>query len=382
MPEPRRFLTRRIAGPLALTAAVAGLALLAASRSTTRAESTAPATPPRVRVALARSQDVPREATFTGRVEAIHRVELRSRVSGALERVLFREGEHVTAGTALFQLDARPFTNALLRARADVSALAARVARARDEFARAERLVASDAVSAEELERRRSELASLAAQHDGARAAEADAALQLEWATVTAPVSGVIGRAEVTSGNLVTGGPGDGTRLALLHSMDPVYVYFDLDPGTAHHAASTPRSAWRAIVTPFEGGAPAEGRIDFIDNVIGPQTGTRTVRARIPNPAGRFPPGSAVRVTFRHGTLERATVIPEIAIGSDQGARYVLIATSDGTVEHRPVSLGARSGGWRVVLGDSVKPGEQIVLPGMPGLRAGLTVSAEPEVMP
>jgi RND family efflux transporter MFP subunit len=221
-----------------------------------------------------------------------------------------------------------------------------------------------DAVSAEELERRRSEPASLAAQHDGARAAEADAALQLELATCD----------EVSAG--------DGTRLALLHSMDPVYVYFDLDPGTAHHAASTPRSAWRAIVTPFEGGAPAEGRIDFIDNVIGPQTGTRTVRARIPNPAGRFPPGSAVRVTFRHGTLERATVIPEIAIGSDQGARYVLIATSDGTVEHRPVSLGARSGGWRVVLGDSVKPGEQIVLPGMPGLRAGLTVSAEPEVMP
>ena len=107
-----------------------------------------------------------------------------------------------------------------------------------------------------------------------------------------------------------------------------------------------------------------------MDNGVGLQTGTLKVRARLANPNGRLLPGAVVKVAFRYGTAERATVVPELAIGTDQGTRYVLVAGADGTVEYRPVSLGAKSGTWRVV-NDAVRAGEQVVLPGLPGLRPG-----------
>ncbi len=201
--------------PLVRGLAAATIAALAAG-CTTRADSTAPAAPPRVGVALAEQKDIPLETTFTGRVEPVHRVELRSRVGGALDAVLFREGATVRAGAPLFQLDRRPYEIAVRRAEAEIATVEAQLTRAREEFARAERLAAADAVAVEEVDRRRSELATLAARLEAARAVAADAALNLDWTLVRAPVSGTIGRAEVTVGNLVTGGPGDGTRLALM----------------------------------------------------------------------------------------------------------------------------------------------------------------------
>ena len=376
MPVALRSWTRRLAGGFS-AATVAALTI----GCTTQAESTAPAAPPRVSVALARVQDIPLETTFTGRVEPVHRVELRSRVGGALDAILFREGATVLAGAPLFQIDRRPYEIALRRAEAEIGTVEAQLIRAREEFARAERLAAADAVAVEEVDRRRSELATLTARLEAARAVAADAALNLDWTLVRAPVSGTIGRAEVTVGNLVTGGPGDGTRLALLQSLDPIYVYFDLDPVTAHLARAAGRSAWRAAVSPFEGGTAAEGPVDFVDNGVGAQTGTLKVRARIPNSDGRLLPSAVVRVTFRYGTAAEVTVIPELAIGTDQGARYVLIAGTDGTVEYRPVSVGAKTGGWVGVTDGTVRPGEQIILPGLPGLRPGMRVSPEPEVV-
>ncbi len=195
-----------------------------------------------------------------------------------------------------------------------------------------------------------------------------------------APVDGRIGRAEVTAGNLVNGGPGSGTRLAVLHSIDPIFVYFELDPGTAAAAMAHPRNAWSATVVPLDGGTALSGPIDFLDNGVGMQTGTLKVRARLANSDGGLLPGSVVKVAFRYGTAERATVVPEIAVGTDQGARYVLIAGADGTVEYRPVSLGAKAGSWRVVR-DAVRAGEQVVLPGLPGLRPGMKVNAVEEVV-
>lgn len=364
-----------------MQAVTAVLLASVAAGCATQAESPATPAPLRVGVVLAQKQDIPLEATFTGRVEPIHRVELRPRVGGALERVLFREGAHVQAGAPLFQIDREPYEIAVRRADAEVARIEAQLTRAREEFARAERLVAADAVSVEEVDRRRSELASLTAQLEGARAAAADAALNLEWTLVRAPVAGTIGRAEVTVGNLVTGGPGEGTRLGLLQTIDPIYVYFDLDPVTAHHARAGGRRSWRAVVSTFEGGEPLEGPVDFVDNGVGAQSGTLKVRARIANADGRLLPASVVRVAFRYGIASGITVVPELAIASDQGARYVLIARSDGTLEYRPVSIGAKSGAWRAVLDNGVRPGEQVVLPGRPGLRPGMKVAAEVEVL-
>jgi len=358
--------------------ALASLAGVACSGAQATATPHAPL--PKVRVVAVQQRQVPLEASFTGRIEAVHAVELRPRVSGALDAVLFREGAFVKEGTPLFRIDARPYAIALRRAEADAATVSAQLTRAREESQRGERLAASDAVSTEELERRRAEVAGLEARLDVARAAVEEASLNLGWATVSAPVSGRIGRAEVTKGNLVKGGDGGATRLAVLHSVDPIYAYFELDPVTAAAAAQQGQSQWAALVSSFDGKAQARGVIDFIDNGVGQQTGTLRVRARLANSDGRLMPGAVVKVAFQYGTLPSATVVPEIAIGTDQGMRYVLVAGKDGTVEYRPVSVTSKTGAWRVV-DNAVRPGELIVLPGLPGLRPGMKVTTEIEVL-
>ena len=358
-----------VAAAIAVTAACA-----------TQAKTTVDAPLPKVSVVTAEQRDVPLETTYTGRIEAVDSVELRPRVSGALEQVLFREGGFVTRGTPLFRIDQRPYAIALRRAEADVATIAAQLARARDEFERADRLVAADAISIEEAERRRAEVATLEARLAVARAQAQDAALNLEFTTVTAPVNGRVGRAEVTPGNLVDGSTGRATRLAVLHSIDPVYAYFELDPATAAAALRQARGNWRAIVATFDGGATASGPIDFVDNGVGANTGTLKVRARLGNADGRLLPGSVVRVTFRYGTATRSVMVPEIAVGTDQGVRYVLVAGAGGVVEYRPVTLGAKAGPWRVVT-EAVRPGERVVLPGLPGLRPGMKVEPVEEVL-
>ena len=363
-----------------LPALVAGAALTATVACTTQAKAVSESAVPSVTVVAARHLDIPLETTFTGRVDAVHTVELRPRVGGALEKVLFREGGMVRQGTPLFENDQRPYVIALRRAEDEAATVAAQLARARDESQRAERLVAADAVSVEELERRRAEVGTLIGRRDAAQAAVQDASLNLEFTTVHAPVDGRIGRAEVTEGNLVNGGPGSGTRLAVLHSIDPIYVYFELDPVTAATAMRTPRSAWSAAVAPLDGGVPVSGPIDFVDNGVGVQTGTLKVRARLPNPRNELMPGSVVKVAFRYGKAEGATVVPELGIGTDQGSRYVLVAGPDGTVHYHPVTLGAKSGTWRVVT-DGVRAGDRVILPGHPGLRPGMKVNPVSEVV-
>src|SRR5687768_12716502 len=242
----------------------AGAAVILTTACATQAKSATEATPPSVGVVAAEHRNIPLESTFTGRVQAVHTVELRARVSGALDKVLFREGTVVGEGTPLFQIDQRPYAIALRRAEADAATVDAQLARAREELQRAERL-AADAVSVEELERRRAEVGALEGRRDAARAAVQDASLNLEFTTVHAPVAGRVGRAEVTTGNLVNGGPGTGTRLAVLHSIDPVYVYFDLDPTTAASATGTSRGAWSATVSSMDEGSTVTGPIDFVD---------------------------------------------------------------------------------------------------------------------
>jgi RND family efflux transporter MFP subunit len=361
-------------------AVAAGAALALTAACTTQAKSESEAPVPSVAVVLADQRDIPLETTYTGRVDAVHTVELRPRVGGALDKVLFREGANIRRGTPLFEIDQRPYVIALRRAEAEAATVDAQLARAREELRRAERLSAADAVSIEELERRHAEVGTLEGRHAMARTAVQDASLNLEFTTVYAPVEGRIGRAEVTQGNLVNGGPANGTRLAVLHSIDPAYVYFELDPTTAATAMRNPRGAWSATVSLFDGGTTLTGPIDFVDNGVGMHTGTLKVRARLANRDGRLLPGSVVKVAFRYGTANDATVVPELAIGTDQGARYVLVAGADGTVEYRPVSLGTKAGPWRVVT-DAVRPGDRIVLPGLPGLKPGMKVNPVPEVV-
>jgi RND family efflux transporter MFP subunit len=360
-------------------ATIVVLASVAACKTSAQSPSGV-AAPPTVAVVAAQQRDLPLEASYTGRIEAIRTVELRPRVSGALEQVLFREGTNVSSGTPLFTIDKRQYEIALRRAEAEVATVNAQLSRAREEFERAERLVASDAMSVEELERRRAEVGTLEGRVGVAREQMRDAALNLEFTTVYAPFNGRVGKAEVTGGNLVNGAAGSATRLAVLHSVDPIFVYFELDPTTAARAMAQPRAGWRAVVMPFGQDLPVSGAIDFIDNGIGTDTGTLVVRAKLPNAEGRLLPGSVVKVAFQYGVAARAIVVPELAIGTDQGSRFVFVAGADDRVEYRPVSLGAKAGDWRVI-NTAVHPGERIVLPGLPGLRPGMAITPKEEVL-
>ena len=368
---------RRLAGGL-----VAGFTLLTMIGCTSKAaEPDVEPAPPAVATVAAQRRSMPLERTYTGRVEAVQRVELRPRVAGALEQVFFREGAVVNQGDPLFLIDQRPFIIALRRAEAEMATVGAQLDHARRELERAERLYEADAVSAEELQRRHAEATTLIARLEAARAAVEDAELNLDFTTVEAPIRGRIGRAEVTLGNLVKPGAGEGTLLATLHSVDPVYVYFDLDPATAAEAMRSPRGGWAATVTPLDGDDAVSGPIDFVDNGVGHQTGTLRVRAALANAGGRLIPGAVVRVVFRYGTTDDAVVVPDIAIGTDQGGRYVLVAGADGTVEYRATTAGSRAGDWRVVT-SAVRPGDKVILPGLPGLRPGMRVTPVEEVLP
>lgn len=360
--------------------ALSAVALLAAC--TTRAESPpAAARAPDVRVVAAEVRPLPQERSFTGRVSAVHAVHVRARVSGALDAVLVEEGAAVAAGAPLFAIDPRPFRIALQKAHAEMATARSELEHARRELERAERLAAADAVSVEELDRRRADTDRLQARLAAVEASVAAAALDLEFTTVRAPVAGRLGRAEVTIGNLVTGGPGSGTRLAVLHSLDPVHVYFELDPATAAAARQAGRSGWRAVVSPLDGGPPVSAAIDFVDNGIAPQTGTWPVRARVPNPGGRLLPGAVVPVAFRFAEGAPSVVVPDLAVGTDQGTRFVLVATPDNTVEYRVVTTGAKAGAWRAVTNGGVHAGEAVILPGPPGIRPGLVVTPVREVI-
>ena len=365
----------KAAGILSLGLAAGGCA------SEARTPDAAAPTAPSVKVAFAQSKDIPLETSFTGRVEPIHRVELRPRVGGAVDAVLFREGEAVAAGAPLFRIDQRPYQLAVRRAHAQVTTVQARLARARQELARAEQLAKADAVAIEELERRRAEVATLEGEREAAEAAAADAELQLDFTVVRAPVAGRVGRAELTRGNLVSGGPA-ASRLAVLQSTDPIYVYFDVDPVTAERARRTKRSEWRATVSTLgDETSVLTGPVDFVDTGVGDQTGTLKLRARIRNPRGDLVPAAVVRVAFRYGTAPHAVLVPDLAIGTEQGVRHVLVAAGDGTVEYRPVSPGAKIGSWRVITDAHVKAGERIVLPGLPGLRPGMKITPVEEVV-
>jgi multidrug efflux system membrane fusion protein len=357
-----------------------GLAAAGCTSEARTPDASAPA-PPAVKVALAHSKDIPLETNFTGRVEPVDRVELRPRVGGAIDAVLFREGEAVAAGAPLFRIDQRPYQLAVRRARAQVTTVQARLDRARQELARAEQLAKADAVAIEELERRRAEVGTLEGELEAAQAAAADAELQLDFTVVRAPVAGRVGRAELTAGNLVSGGPG-ASRLAVLQSTDPIYVYFDVDPATAERARRTKRSEWRATVSTLGDEIRVlSGPVDFVDTGVGDQTGTLKLRARIGNPRGDLVPAAVVRVAFRHGTAANAVLVPDLAIGTEQGVRHVLVAADDGTVEYRPVSPGTKVGSWRVITDARVTAGERIVLPGMPGLRPGMKITPVEEVV-
>ncbi len=343
-----------------------------------------PPAPPGVTVARVVERETTDWDEFTGRIEAVNSVEIRPRVSGYIGRVAFNEGNGVRKGQLLFEIDPRPYQADLARAEAELERARTGADLAGREVQRAERLVAVQAISREELDSRTSEQAQGDASVRAAEAAVSTARLNLEWTEVRSPISGRVSRAEVTAGNLVQAGPPDATLLTTVVSLDPVYVYFESDEQTYLKYTASARDGSRPNSrdhrTPVqlglanEDGFPHEGYVDFVDNQLNPEAGTIRIRAVFDNRDHAFTPGLFARIRLVGSGKYPATLVLDRAIGTDQDKKFVLILKPDSTVEYRSVQLGRLMDGMRVIR-SGLKPGETIVTNGMQRAQPGMKVT-------
>ena len=332
---------------LALSLAIASaLSLHGCGRS--EAQGGPPMAPP-VSAAPAVARDVPLYDEFSGRLEAVETVELRSQVAGTLQRVHFRDGQEVKRGELMFSIDPRPFQAELARLEAQLVAARNAAALADTELARTRKLLEQKAVSQQEADQTEAAARNAASSVRAAEAGVAAARLNVEYTQIRAPISGLASRANVTAGNLVAAGD---PVLTSIVAQNKVHAWFDVS-----------EQAWLRVRSQFKGNAapkvqmaladergfPHTGSVDFVDNRLNPATGAIRVRAVFDNADRRFVPGLYARVRLSGGIATQAVLTPERAIGTDQTKRYVFVVGPDKTAQFREVQLGAQAGnGMRV----------------------------------
>jgi RND family efflux transporter MFP subunit len=374
--------SEKIRWTLAAIVASAGL-LVGCGRSGSAAQAPPP---PQVSVAAVVEKRVKDWDEFTGRFQAVETVEIRPRVSGYIDKIGFKEGSLVKQGDLLFVIDPRPYQADYDRAAADLKRYKTALELARIESTRVQRLRESGAVSQEELDERTSTVAQAEANVAGAQATLESASLNLGFTRVTSPVTGRVSRAEVTRGNLVTGGNNGGTLLSSVVSMDPIYLYFDSDEQAylryMQMARSGERTSPREATNPVhiglanEEGFPHAGTMDFVDNQLNPQTGTIRTRAVFANKDGLFTPGLFARVQLVGSDDYNAILIDDRAVNTDQSQKYVFLLGADNKVEYRKIKLGRVIDGLRIVR-EGLKPGDVIVVNGAQRVHPGLTVAPQ-----
>ncbi len=378
--------------PLRRTLAVAGLAVLAAAVLVAcqpavpeaQAAASGIAEPPSVAVARVRQSSLDGTAMQVARVDASQRVDLQPRVAGPVAAVLFREGELVRAGQPLVQIDPRTFDATVARARADLQLAQAREVLTASEAERARLLHADRAIAAEEHDRRQAAHAEAQAQRGATEAALQTAVLEREFTLVRAPIGGRIGRALITAGNFVAAGT-NATPLASIVAVSPLHVNFDVAHRTVIERLAQQRnqgdsSSWQARILDADGQRElARAPIDFSDHSIEPATGTLRMRARLEQAKTGLLPGQYVRIQLVTGEGAPAQLVPDKAIGTDQGQRFVLVVGDDGKVEYRAITVGAGHGEHRIVSA-GLKAGEQVIVSGLMRVRPGMTVKSQPAV--
>lgn len=372
----------------ALVAASATVFVIAQQAMTAQASAPAAAAPAAVPVSVATvtESDATTWDEFSGRLEAVERVEIRSRVAGAVLATHFREGALVSKGDLLVSIDPAPYAAELARAQAQVGAAQARLGHARGEFARAQRLWEDQAIARRELDDRTNALQEAEANLLAAQALEQGARLNLGYTQVRAPVAGRIGRLDVTVGNLVAAGPG-APVLTTLVSVSPIYASFDADEqivaralqGMQRGGASARDTLERIAVQMGTAGSadlPFTGRLQLIDNQVDARSGTVRVRAVFDNPDGALMPGQFARIRMAQPRSERQLLVSERAIGTDQDKKFVLVVGEDNQAEYREVKLGAPVDGLRRVT-EGLRPGERIVVNGLQRVRPGALVQPQ-----
>ncbi len=346
------------------------------------ATAAAPAAVP-VSVAVVEAKPVTQWSDFSGRLEAIDHVELRSRVAGAIQSVHFQEGAIVEKGDLLVTIDPAPYQAEVARARASVTAAEARASLARTELKRGKQLLASNAVSQSDYDQRLNGEASAEADLEAARAVLQSAALNLSYTEIRAPITGRVGKIEITTGNLIAAGPSS-PILTRLVSLSPIYASFEADEQIVSGIlAELPEGVNarnfldRVPVQMDAAGHPdIKGKLQLVDNSVDPESGTIRVRAVFDNANGALMPGQFARLSLGQSKTEDAVLVNERAIGTDQNKKYVMVVKPDNTTEYREVTVGMKSGGLRVVT-SGLKAQERIVVNGLQRIRPGSLVAPE-----
>jgi len=343
----------------------------------------APAAPPPVQAAKVVSKSVTEFDEFTGRFEAVERVEVRPRVSGYVMATKFEQGHQVKKGDILYVIDPRPYQATFKHAQAELTRARTLAALAESERARATKLIEKRAISQEEFDARTSVTEQATANLQAAEAAVESAALDLSFTEVRAPISGLVGRAEITAGNLVSAGQ---TLLTTLVSIDPIYVSFDGDEqvylkyvgldlrGELKSSRNARNPVWAGLAD--EQGHPHEGVMVFLDNELDPATGTIHARGLFKNADRRFTPGMFARVKLIGSGQYDALLINDSAIGTDQSVKFVLRVGADNKIEYAPVKLGPLIDGLRVVR-EGLKANDVIVVKGLQQIRPGMPVTPQ-----
>ncbi len=313
---------------------------------------------------------------LTGHAQAKESVEIRARVSGYLEKVTFTEGALVKKGDLLYVIDSRPYAAELQRAEASLAQANANVGFADRDAERSKQLLASGAIATRAYDNAKSTFDQLTAATSVSRAAVATAQLNVSYSRLYAPIAGRVGRTHVTPGNLVIADSPE--ALTSLVSVDPLYVYVDVDERRALQIQSSAQPGDKAtkayIGFADDEGYPHEAHLDFTENHAEPGTGTVQVRAVLGNPTGHWTPGLFARVRIPAGGAHDAVLVNDRAVGTDQDRKFVYVVEEGDKVEYRGVTLGPVQDGLRIVR-SGLTASDRVVVNGLQRVRPGVKVA-------
>jgi len=366
-----------------------GTLALAGGTGCNRGQGQPKMTPPAVTVAAVERQELVEWDEFTGRTEPIELVEVRPRVSGHIQEVRFDAGKLVKKGDVLFVIDPRWHQAEFERRQAEYEQAKVRLENAEREANRTGQLLTNHAISTEEAEARDFRFKEAKAALLASQAARDTAELDLDYTEIRAPINGRVSRALVTTGNYVSGIPGAASILTTLVSVDPMYVYADIDENSLLKfnalaqaqklEGGTDGKVPVELQLADEQGFPHRGYIESFDNRLDPNTGSILLRAVFDNKDERIVPGLFARIRVPLSARHPALLVEERAIGTDQGQKYVFSLSPSNTVEYRAVKLGPDVNGKRIIR-EGLKAGEQIVVNGLQRVRPGMPVAPQSEL--
>lgn len=363
--------------------AIAALVLAGGAWKLTH-QAPAQAAPPPANVTIAAPlvRDVRGWDDYVGRFAPSRSVEIRPRISGEVVGVHFKDGDIVRRGQLLFTIDSRPFAAALAEARANAASARSAVLLARSDLARANRLIGDEAISAGEVDSLKARVQAADAALAAAQARVRDKALDVEFTQVRAPIGGRISDRRVDAGNQVAGGEGTGgSLLTTINALDPIYFNFDGSEALFLKAqrarASGNAAAPVEIQLQDEGSYRWKGRLDFTDNSLDPRSGTIRGRAVLANPGYFLTPGMFGNMRLASGGTQRALLVPDDAIQTDQARKTLLVVGGDGKVAVKAVVLGPVIDGLRVIA-SGITPSDRIIISGTQMALPGSPVQTHP----